>query len=296
MKNKLIYWKEEDFREAIIKPWLRKKGFKILTQHGHGVDEHGKDIMIKDSFGKIGACVVKPKIHGQYSKEGNLEEIRNQISAALNVPFPDYKEKNRKKVDFIFVVSENKITPTAKESIIESFKKFNKVTFFSGEDILEEYYALPLKLRSISIHVYFCPKSIDDIKKIENVYKEFEMNVECSGDKNSFGVFNRTLNCGKVKEVTLSKTLENVTDIRGIDLVSLLSNIKDFSKNKIFSSVFIYFEEDNLEKVENFFNHYIANDFKEPNLDVSSGKIAVYFEEENTIKFKKLVSLLEKWM
>jgi len=294
MSKSLKYLKEDDFREAIVIPWLRKKGYRILRQHGHGFDEQGKDIVI-EKLGKIGACVVKPKIHGQYSKEGNVEEIRNQISAALSVPFPDYINKDRRKIDFVIVISENKITSSAKESIIESFKENKEVVFYSGVDILEEYYALPLKLKNISINIYFCPKNVEGMQELNKEHASFKFEVENTGDCNNFAIFNRTHNCGEIREVIMSKILDDPLDLTSLDINTLYNSIKNVAKKEPLITIFIYFEEDNIDKIENFFDNYIENCFNSPTLDKQNGKIAVYFESDDLDKFNKLILLVKKW-
>jgi len=294
MDKSIPYLKEEDFKEAIVVPWLRKRGNTILRQHGHGTDEQGKDLIIKSSEGKIGACIIKPKIHGQYAQEGNIEEVRNQVNAALNVPFPDYMSKKRVKIDFAFVISENKITPTAKESIVESFKD-GRVYFFSGEDIKEEYYALPLEIRKICLSIYFPPKEVDQ-SRIEAIFPNFRVEYEYSSDENNFGVFSRTHNFGKIKEVTLNTTLASPRDILHLDEKEIHNKLNGLSKDSHLFGVFIYFEEDKTEKIENFFEVYIKKEFDGPVFDKESKKITIYLSNTELDKFNKLREIIKPWL
>lgn len=82
---------EEELSTQIIMPLLKKLDFKSVI-YTCGVDEFGRDIVFYDidAFGNKkwkGAQVKAANIHATLSREGNVQEIINQIQEAFDNPY-----------------------------------------------------------------------------------------------------------------------------------------------------------------------------------------------------------------
>lgn len=282
------YLTEEDFTEMWVKPWLKKKGYSISSTHG--TSEHGKDLVITKGKGeKFGACLIKPKIHGSYDKEGNIEEVKNKALAAFSVPYKDHRTKKSRKIEFLWIISNYKITSEAKENIISSLGNHREIEFFNGEDILQEFNELELSLKHIEITLTFKFKECD-IKKLKIFSKKIggELREISESDKNNFS-FIRTQNSGEIEEIKIFVNVNSLKEFKNLNKL-----FGELGYNSKLDIKIIFEGPEKLSRIEDFISTYLKDRGYCSN--GSNAGVCVYYDfpldKQRFISFTKLI---ETW-
>jgi hypothetical protein len=158
---------EEDFRQEVLIPLLRKMNFQKVRER-HGPDEYGKDITFFEpaEFGGTRYAIVAKvgSISGAASGKSNLEIVKNQIRQAFSMPYFDLEDKRSYSIDKVIVWTTGNISRNAQEQIKElSDQHFKYVDFRDGSgtiDLLNKYYPTYFTIKDPILSEYF-----DAVKK-----------------------------------------------------------------------------------------------------------------------------------
>lgn len=136
---------EDQLRNIVILPLLKKMGLHGVIEYHGGAPEKGKDI-IGYYEGPLGdrhyvAVVAKAAdIHGAVAKRGSAAEVLIQVEQALNEPYTDVYDLKEIRFDECWVITSGEIKNTAIESIRGKLVKSNLdkvVRFIDRSKIIE---------------------------------------------------------------------------------------------------------------------------------------------------------------
>lgn len=126
-------------------PLIEKLGFRCVREV-HGAQEHGKDIVATKSDSIAGdvlwAFVVKRDgISASAKKKASVQEIQNQVTAALRTPYQDIGSKREQFVSDVVVVCGGPISDNARTQILGEVKSAqlsqNRVHWIDEEKLAE---------------------------------------------------------------------------------------------------------------------------------------------------------------
>ena len=128
---------EDTLIDRVIIPLYQKRNFVLIRRPLHGPGEHGKDIIFrkKDSF-------PTPVYHAIQVKAvkidvNNVGKIIDQARAAFNVSFTDPYFNNQTKVDFVDVITSDRVTDDAEVRFYEEVPDRRHINLIRGEQLLD---------------------------------------------------------------------------------------------------------------------------------------------------------------
>lgn len=135
---------ENAYIKHVLVPLLQKMGFEsVRAVNSHGRNEFGSDIRPfrqTTQFGTMEYYAVQAKavpIHGTSAASGNAGELISQATQALNIPFIDELDSERKKIDKFIIATSKAITPDARRVIEEAFAGTRKLILIDIEKTVE---------------------------------------------------------------------------------------------------------------------------------------------------------------
>ncbi len=133
---------EVELQQQLLDPLFRKMGYGDVTVT-HGSQEHGKDLVMteQDKMGRItwiASVVKKGDISGSTQVDKNtVVNIISQATLASEVPYEDPRSKEDKNIAKVFVISNGKITATARSQIVKAFRKKPHIEIFQNVDLMQ---------------------------------------------------------------------------------------------------------------------------------------------------------------
>ena len=139
--SNLTSMSEDEFREDVLVPLLRKMGYTNVTER-HGPAEYGKDITFVEEtpLGRRNCAVVAKAgdISGAASGKQNLSIVMAQVDQALELAFHDVERKTREVVSHVIVWASGKISNSAETQIVDAVSaKYRNVSFKTGQATVE---------------------------------------------------------------------------------------------------------------------------------------------------------------
>ena len=130
---------EDDFRDQVIRPLYFRLGFKDGRDFC-GSMEKGKDCLfveINSLQEKLFYCVQTKRGNLNMSKTAseNVIEAIIQLKTALNTTFVLLKNKQKRKPDFVLLITSGKINDTARNHISDEIKD-TRIKFQDSDDII----------------------------------------------------------------------------------------------------------------------------------------------------------------
>jgi len=139
--DRLSNLSEAEFRANLLIPLLRKMQYADVRER-HGTAEYGKDITFSEEtpLGNTYYAIVAKvgDISGSASGKQNLAIVKEQVSQAFSIPYPDLDNKRKQAVNHVIVWTSGKISNSAETQVIDSLSsEYRNVSFKDGQATVE---------------------------------------------------------------------------------------------------------------------------------------------------------------
>jgi hypothetical protein len=140
---------------------LLSKGYHVLHVSSHGPGEHGKDIIARDSLGKLWAFQLK----GGDIRLSNWREIRGEVEELVRLPviYPGVRANEHHTP---VLVTNGTIVGDARESITRFAQKWEA----DGSMLLEVWAGRELLAQFLEAHDRFLPTKLNDVRDFVDLY------------------------------------------------------------------------------------------------------------------------------
>jgi hypothetical protein len=135
---------EAEFISVVLCPLLTSLGFKAVKAISfHGPGESGGDFhpfYKENEFGKIvyySAQAKAVKIHSKAGKDGNINEVTDQLKKMFRTPFKSFIDNTEKRISAAFVFSSFDIIAESRDQLFHEIEGNQTINFVDIDDIVK---------------------------------------------------------------------------------------------------------------------------------------------------------------
>lgn len=189
-RNQFLEMSENDLRENILIPLLRKMGFKNVSSYHGGTMERGKDIVMwkTDNLrGRVNCAAVisAKKITGKPDGPGSAGRIYAQVAQCFSESYPDPAMPESRDVGYCLVICPHEIKKEARMVLQQLLSQNNHldrlVSYMHGDelwDLVQSY--LPSNPLTDAAQ--------DLMSQISSMNGDFDVNAKIDGKDVAFGI------------------------------------------------------------------------------------------------------------